>query len=316
MNYARPTPALAIHDLQKSYGDLHAVKGVTFGLHRGERLAFLGPNGAGKTTLIRCLAGLTKADHGEIFLSGRPFKSLESSQHNGFVPHEIALYADLTTRQNLEAVGRFHGLRRRKLRERLTWALQWTGLEDRADDLVGTFSGGMQRRVNLACGVMHEPDILLLDEPTVGVDPQSRQRIFTMLDELSTSGTSILLTTHHLDEAEERSDRIVILDQGKVVADGSIDELVEQSVGTQRLVRLRIDRPLSSPIREGVAAGAVSYGNSGEDEISTRIDDVSNHLPGLIELVRRRGYGIADVQVESPSLHHVFLHLTGYELRD
>ena len=240
----------------------------------------------------------------------------QAKQQIGFVPQEIALYSDLTTRQNLEAFGRFHGLRRRALRDRLAWALQWTGLEDRADDLVGAFSGGMQRRVNLACGVMHEPRILLLDEPTVGVDPQSRQRIFMMLDELSATGTSILLTTHHLDEAEERSDRIVILDQGMVVADGSIDELVEQSVGTQRLVRLRIDRPLSAPIRAGVAEDAASFGTPGADEISTRIDDVSNHLPGLIELVRRRGYGIADVQVEAPSLHHVFLHLTGYELRD
>ena len=178
------------------------------------------------------------------------------------------MHGDLTTRQNLEAFGKFHGLRRRELRERLGWALQWTGLEDRANDLVGTFSGGMQRRVNLACGVMHEPRILLLDEPTVGVDPQSRQRIFAMLDELSAAGTSILLTTHHLDEAEERSDRIVIIDQGKVVADGPIDELVKQSVGTQRLVRL-IDRPLSSPIRAGVAAGGI-LANPGEHEISTR----------------------------------------------
>ena len=150
----------------------------------------------------------------------------------------------------------------------------------------------------------------------MGVDPQSRQRIFLMLDELSKAGTSILLTTHHLDEAEERSDRIVILDQGQVVADGSIEELVKQSVGTQRLVRLRIDRPLSAPLRVGSALETASIGTKGEDQISARIDDVSTHLPDLIELVRRRGYGIADVQVEAPSLHHVFLHLTGYELRD
>ncbi len=316
MNYPQPPPALAIHDLRKSYGDLHALKGVTFGLERGERLAFLGPNGAGKTTLIRCLAGLTQPDQGEIYLGGKPLKNVEARQHLGFVPQEIALYGDLTTRQNLAAFGRFHGLGRRQLRQRLDWALQWTGLGERADDLVASFSGGMQRRVNLACGVMHEPQILLLDEPTVGVDPQSRQRIFMMLDELSKAGTSILLTTHHLDEAEERSDRIVILDQGQVVADGSIEELVKQSVGTQRLVRLRIDRPLSAPLRVGSALETASIGTKGEDQISARIDDVSTHLPDLIELVRRRGYGIADVQVEAPSLHHVFLHLTGYELRD
>ncbi|MGI9473810.1 MAG: ABC transporter ATP-binding protein [Rubripirellula sp.] len=325
MNHDPNSPVLEIRDLQKSFGDLHALQGVTFSLNAGERLAFLGPNGAGKTTLIRCLSGLTKADSGEIRLCGRPIGSGDARSSLGLVPQEIALYGDLTVRQNLAAFGKFYGLKRAELRDRLDWALNWTGLADRATDFVEGFSGGMKRRVNLACGVMHSPQVLLLDEPTVGVDPQSRQRIFTMLDELSQAGTSILLTTHHLDEAEERSDRIVILDQGQVVADGTIDQLVEASVGASRLVRMRIDRPLSEPLRirapRSNAANSTAdtfgaLGEVGDRLVSTRIDDVSLHLPRLIDTVRRSGYRVDDVEVQAPSLHHVFLHLTGYELRD
>ena len=325
MNDSTTSPVLEIRDLRKSFGGLHALQGVTFSLSAGERLAFLGPNGAGKTTLIRCLAGLTKADRGEIRLCGKSIDAADVRRHLGLVPQEIALYGDLTTKQNLAAFGKFYGLRRAALRERIDWALNWIGLEDRANDLVAGFSGGMKRRVNLACGVMHAPHVLLLDEPTVGVDPQSRQRIFMMLDELRDTGTSILLTTHHLDEAEERSDRIVILDKGSVVANGTIKELVRESVGASRLVRLRIDRPLTEPLR--VRSPKVDnahpsvdkfglLGEAGDLQVATRIDDVSLHLPRLIDTVRRNGYRVDDVEVQAPSLHHVFLHLTGYELRD
>lgn len=331
MNQSKPEPILEIRDLKKSFGGLHALRGVTFSLDAGERLALLGPNGAGKTTLIRCLSGLTRPDRGEILLAGRPLEAGNTRTLLGLVPQEIALYGDLTVRQNLRAFGKFYGLKRSELKDRLEWALSWTGLEDRSNDLVGGFSGGMKRRVNLACGVMHSPQVLLLDEPTVGVDPQSRQRIFTMLDELSRAGTSILLTTHHLDEAEERSDRIVILDQGQVVANGTIDKLVDESVGASRMVRIRVDRPLVEPIRvrapmqhrsevSGRPTVAVdSYeaiGGVGDRQVATRIDDVSTQLPRLIDTVRRSGYRVDDVEVQAPSLHHVFLHLTGYELRD
>jgi ABC-2 type transport system ATP-binding protein len=228
------------------------------------------------------------------------------------------LYGDLSTRENLLAFGRFHGLSRGALKDRVDWALHWTGLADRAGDLVAGFSGGMKRRVNLACGVMHSPPILLLDEPTVGVDPQSRQRIFAMLDELNQAGTSILLTTHHLDEAQDRCDRIVILDKGAVIADGPLDQLVEQTVGTSRIVRLKIDRPLAAPL-EPLEPGNRSpgvIGRTGQSLITTRIDDVSRQLSGVLELTRRSGYQVSDVEVSAPSLHDVFLHLTGYELRD
>ncbi len=188
-------------------------------------------------------------------------------------------------------------------------------MADRANHLVGGFSGGMKRRVNLACGVMHSPRILLLDEPTVGVDPQSREKIFSMLDELNQSGTSILLTTHHLDEAEQRSDRIVIVDKGNVVADGTLQELVHQSIGASRMVRLRTDRPLAQAIVVGPDSTA-TIGIAGEDKVATRIDDVSTHLPRLLLCIQKAGYEVIDVEVQAPSLHHVFLHLTGHELRD
>ncbi|WP_246114751.1 ABC transporter ATP-binding protein [Rubripirellula tenax] len=318
-------PALVIDGLRKSFGKLEAIRGVSFQLKFGERLALLGPNGAGKTTLIRCLSGRTKPDAGSIELLGRPIHQPGVRESLGLVPQEIAVYPDLTTRENLRAFAKFHGLRRGVLMDRVDWALAWTGLVDRADDLVGGFSGGMKRRVNLACGVMHSPKVLLLDEPTVGVDPQSREKIFTMLDQLNESGTSILLTTHHLDEAEQRSDRIVIVDQGKVVADGTIEELVKQSIGTSRMVRIKIDRPLQRPlvVLQGDPEGMVSnsglsgsLGHAGDAMVSTRIDDVAVQLPRLLDAVKKNGYDVVDLEVQSPSLHHVFLHMTGHKLRD
>ncbi len=318
MIYAE-SPALEIVNLRKNYRRIEALRGVDFELGRGECLAFLGPNGAGKTTLIRALAGRTRPTEGTIKVFGHPIDSIGARQALGLVPQDLALYGDLTTRENLMAFGKFHGVPRRELKKRIDWALQWTGLIDRAKDLVGGFSGGMKRRVNLACGVLHQPKIILLDEPTVGVDPQSRERIFTMLDQLSDEGASILLTTHHLDEAEQRSDRIVILDQGRVIADGTIDELVLSTVGHSRLVRVRVDRPLTAPVTvtgKGDQRGTVHVGEAGRDLIETRIDDVTVNLGPFLQAVQNDGYVVSDMEVQAPSLHHVFLHLTGNELRD
>lgn len=312
-------PALQIVDLRKHYGSLQALRGVDFVLHQGERLAFLGPNGAGKTTLIRALAGRTRPSAGSIKVFGQPIDSLGARDALGFVPQELALYKDLTTRENLVAFGKFHGVPRRELKKRVAWALDWTGLADRSDELVGGFSGGMKRRVNLACGVLHRPQIILLDEPTVGVDPQSRERIFTMLDQLNEEGASILLTTHHLDEAEQRSDRIVILDQGQVIADGTIEELVDGTVGSPRLVKVRVDRPLAAPVSvpmPGRTGKSLHVGAAGRELIETRIDDVTVQLGPLLHAVRKQGYVVSDMEVHAPSLHHVFLHLTGNALRD
>ncbi|MEM9645145.1 MAG: ABC transporter ATP-binding protein [Planctomycetota bacterium] len=343
---------LHIRDLRKSYGAKEAVRGVSFSLREGERLAFLGPNGAGKTTMIRCVSGRTRPDSGTIQWQGKSIELDGARENLGLVPQEIAVYGDLTTRENLIAFGRFHGLRGRRLRRQVDWALQWTGLNSRADDFVGSFSGGMKRRVNLACGVLHDPKIILLDEPTVGVDPQSRQRIFAMLDELSDGGASILLTTHHLDEAQSQSDRIVIVDQGQVVADGTFEQLVTQTVGASRIVKLRVDQAVELPVpNPSEPSSSALMGrtttNSAEEHsndrhpsdrhpddqgerqpghrptsrrrmatLTAKIDDVAGDLPRVLQSAERQGYQIHDVEVQAPTLHHVFLHLTGHELRD
>lgn len=314
-------PVLQVEGVRKAFGKRTALEGVSFDVGPGERLALLGPNGAGKTTLIRCLSGRTRPDEGRIRLSGRPIGRPGVRDALGVVPQEIAVYPDLTTAENLHAFGRFHNLRGRRLRERVAWALRWTGLESRGSQLVGSFSGGMKRRVNLACGVLHRPQLLLLDEPTVGVDPQSREKIYRMLEELRMAGTSILLTTHHLEEAESFSDRIVIIDRGRVIAGGTLDQLVERTIGPDRLVRLRTDRPLSgpaelSPGHDSVDTRGGVWERVDDRHVSTRIGDVAAELPALIESVRRAGYDVQDVEVRSPSLHHVFLHLTGRELRE
>jgi ABC-2 type transport system ATP-binding protein len=221
----------------------------------------------------------------------------------------LAIYNDLTARENLVCFGRYHGLRGRSLRDRVDWALRWIALEDRANELANRFSGGMKRRVNIACGVLHRPRVLLLDEPTVGVDPQSRQRIFDMLDELSDLGTSIVLTTHHLDEAQQRSDRIVIVDHGQVIADGTLQELVERTVGPQRRVSFQVLGQLPS-LPSGLAW------DSSQKRYACSVESLAEELPQWISRVEQAGGAIEDLEVHTPNLHDVFLHLTGRELRD
>ena len=300
--------ALAVRGVVKRFGPNTALDHAGLELRRGERLALLGPNGAGKTTLVRCISGRAVPDAGEIEMLGQRLPATGGRHDLGFVPQEIALYPDLTARENLEAFGRFHGLKGNELSRAIDWALEWTGLADRAGALTKTFSGGMKRRVNIACGVLHKPRVLLLDEPTVGVDPQSRERIFTMLDELRRQGTSILLTTHQLDEAEQRCDRIVIIDHGRVIAEGTLAELIEGTVGVNRRVTLRLTEPGEPP--DGFRATEDPRALVGE------VGDVALELPGLLAGIRDAGGQVSDIEVRAPSLHSVFIHLTGRELRE
>jgi len=227
----------------------------------------------------------------------------------GVVPQEIALYPLLTARENLEVFGAFYNLGGAALAEQVTWALAWTELGDRAGEPIKGFSGGMKRRLNIACGVLHKPEVVLLDEPTVGVDPQSRERIWEMLDKLREAGASLVLTTHQLDEAQTRGDRIVIIDHGKTIAAGTFRELVEQTVGTRRQVTLTLDRPLPQPL-DGLAAE--SHGRT----VCLQAADVAAELPPLLERVRAAGCHVDDLAVQSPTLQLVFLHLTGREVRE
>lgn len=300
---------LEIDEVRKSFSGRPVLNGISFSIGRGQQIALLGPNGAGKTTLIRCICGLSRIDSGQLRILGNPLPRRGGREALGVVPQEIALYEDLSAEENLRVFGRFHGLRGRKLRRQMDWALQWTGLADVRRSRVGTFSGGMKRRINIACGVLHEPEIVLLDEPTVGVDPQSRQRIYEMLAAIRDTGTSILLTTHHLDEAESQCDSIVIMDHGTVVAQGNVDELIHSTVGPQRRLRLRLaeaPRQLIPGLRIDETHGLWI----------AELNNVAEELPAFVQRVQSAGATIRDLQVEEPRLHHVFLHLTGRELRD
>lgn len=301
--------ALKVENVWKKYGSNQALRGTSFSVMAGERLALLGPNGAGKTTLIRTMCGRVRPDSGRVLLFDRPIHEPNVLQQMGVIPQDLAIYADLTARENLECFGRLHGLRSKRLKDRVDWALDWIGLTDRASDLTSKFSGGMKRRVNIACGVLHKPRVLLLDEPTVGVDPQSRQRIFDMLDELHLQGTSIVLTTHHLDEAEQRSDRIVIVDHGQVIAEGELSELIANTTGTHRLVTMDISGLM-------VAAPVGVRWDQERNRYLASVDDVAEELPQILDRIRSVGGLVKDLEVHQPNLHDVFLYLTGKELRE
>jgi ABC-2 type transport system ATP-binding protein len=306
---------LSVTNARKSFGAVKALDGASFDLRQGELLALLGPNGAGKTTLIRAIAGRVRLDSGDIRLFGVPVGDGRTAPELGIVPQEIALYPLLTARENLAAFGELQGLSGTDLKRQIDWALDRTGLADRAGEPVKQFSGGMKRRLNIACGVLHRPRIVLLDEPTVGVDPQSRDRIYDMLSDLAAEGVSLLLTTHHLEEAEARCARTVIIDHGRAIAEGTLAELVDQTVGRHRLVTLRLDRPLSD-------VGTVAHGpdtavDSGDPtRLRARLHDVASELPQLLDRVRQAGRAVEDVDVRGPSLQAVFIHLTGRELRE
>ena len=300
---------LEIRDARKSFGVTRALDGLSLSLGEGELLGLLGPNGAGKTTLIRAIAGRVRLDGGTVALYGRTLEPEKPRPDLGVVPQENALYPLLTARENLETFGELNGLDGKRLRERVAWALEWSGLAERAMSPVRTFSGGMKRRLNLACGVLHEPKLVLLDEPTVGVDPQSRESIYDMLGALRARGTSLLLTTHYLEEAEARCERIVVVDHGRAVAAGTLVELVEQAKLTGRRVRLSLDR---TP--ERVPAGFAQGEDAGT--LTATINDVGRELPGLLARVQAEGLAVRDLEVRTASLQAVFLALTGKELRE
>ncbi|MCI0365778.1 MAG: ABC transporter ATP-binding protein [Phycisphaerales bacterium] len=307
---------LSVADARKSFSQTKALDGASMTLNKGEWLALLGPNGAGKTTLIRAVTGRVKLDAGSITLLGQPLNghsidpiTNDARKQLGVVPQDIGLYPLLTARENLRAFGELHDVSGPLLEQRIAWALDWTGLADRADTLTKTFSGGMKRRLNIACGVLHRPQVVLLDEPTVGVDPQSRQRIWEMLGQLRDAGASLLLTTHQLDEAQQVCDRITIIDHGKTIADGSLAELIAQTIGRQRRITLTLDRPLSGQLHNGLTM-------VGPTTASGEVIDVASDLPAMLDRVRAAGARVNDLKIEAPSLQAVFIHLTGRELRE
>ena len=284
----------------KRYGQIVALDNLCFELREAECLALVGRNGAGKTTTVRAICGRVRLDSGSIHWH----PSASSTRSNcGLVPQEIALYPLLTGIENLKVFGGLYRLGSAMLGARIDWALAWTGLSDRAHEPIKHWSIGMQRRLNIACGVLHAPRVVLLDEPTSNVDPESRQRIWAMLRELRDSGTSLLLTTHLLHEAEILSDRIAIIDAGRVIACGSLNELVRETLGVKHRMTLRLVAPLREPVCDGLTS-------PDGRRMDTGLHDVLEELPEMLRNIQRAGGKIESLEIGVPSLETVFLELT------
>ena len=308
---AETSLAIEVTDLAKSFGAVAALKGVSLQMPKGQCLGLLGPNGAGKSTLIRCIVGRVLPGSGQIRIFGAAAGSRAARQAIGWVPQDLAIYPRLTCRENLVAFGTYQGLRGTDLDSKVEWCLQWAALEDRAADAARTLSGGMKRRLNMAAGIIHRPRMVLMDEPTVGVDPQSRNRIFEMIEALRDQGMAVLYTTHYMEEAERLCDRIAIIDHGHIIAEGSNEELVRNAFGTRTEVAARFSGAVEAA-EEWVRQRG---GRRSESMVLFSIDRPSE-IGALLEEASTHGLGVEDVSLRKPNLESVFLHLTGRELRD
>lgn len=306
-----PSPPLRIDALVKRFGQVTAVDELTLELRGGECLGLLGPNGAGKSTLIRSIVGRVVPDAGTISVFGVPADSGGARKALGWVPQELALYPRLTCRENLESFGRYQGLGGTRLEQAVEQCLDWATLVDRAGELVKNLSGGMKRRLNMAAGLIHQPKLVLLDEPTVGVDPQSRNHIFEMIEKLHGEGMSLIYTTHYMEEAERLCDRIAIVDHGQIIALGTNAELVQNAFGSRSQVLARF-----AGADERVAAWIVERGGQAVDGLAQFTIEHPTEIAGLLEASARAGFELVDVSLRKPNLESVFLHLTGRELRD
>lgn len=304
---------IEIKGLEKSYGAIKALNGVDLKIDVDGVFGLLGPNGAGKSTLISSILGLFDYDAGEITIDGRPHKpsSVDFKKRIGIVPQELAIYPDLSAITNLKFFGSLFGMKGSQLDDRAHELLKLTGLSDRAKDKVDTFSGGMKRRLNLAVGIIHQPEIVMMDEPTVGIDPQSRNLIYDLVESLANSGMRILYTTHYMDEAERLCKRIAIIDMGKIIAEGTLDELIEM-LGESDIIRLEI-RGEPGDLNGIIEDGKVDRTDS---SIVIKTTHGASKLPGIIQNLTSKNCEILSATIWRANLETVFLHLTGRGLRD
>jgi ABC-2 type transport system ATP-binding protein len=311
------TTILAAQNLEKSFGDQHAVRGVSFEIAKGEVFGLLGPNGAGKTTTISMLTGLLNPNSGQTLVDGQSLNQKANGLKSkiGFVPQELALYPTLSAYDNLIFFGRIYGLKGKVLRERVAEVLEIVGLTDRAKDRIENYSGGMKRRINIAAGLLHKPEILFLDEPTVGVDPQSRNAIFESVEALNKQGLTILYTTHYMEEAERLCNRIAIMDFGKVIALDTPKALIESlGGGLLRVGLLNGKLPLvHKEVEQLSSVKAVSQVN---DELMVQTHQSRQALLGLLEVTNKLDARVTSLEILEPNLETVFLQLTGRTLRN
>jgi ABC-2 type transport system ATP-binding protein len=303
--------------LVKRYGDLEAVKGLSFAIRRGEIFGFLGPNGAGKTTTISMLSCLLEPSEGTAVVAGHDVvkASSEVKRRIGLVPQELALYPTLSARDNLDYFGRIYGLRGRALRQRVDEVLDMVELADRARSAVKTYSGGMKRRLNIAAGLLHRPEVLFLDEPTVGVDPQSRNAIFEHVERLRDEGMTVLYTTHYMEEAERLCDRVAIVDEGRIIALDTPHKLIADLGGG--IIHLGVANGIADGVLERIQAlSEVRAMTRLNGKIEVEAVHAQEGLIRLLELFNQTDTDITALEVLEPNLETVFLHLTGKQLRD
>jgi len=313
---------LEVQGLIKHYGDFVAADDISFSAVGGQVFGLLGPNGAGKSTTINCISGLLRPTSGSISVDGHDViaDARAAKARLGVVPQEIAIYEDLPAAENLRYWGQAYGLRGSELDERVTEVLDHIGLADRARDMPQTFSGGMKRRLNFGCGIVHRPRVILLDEPTAGVDPQSRGRLFEMVSEERDNGACVLYTTHYMEEAERLCDSLAIIDHGKLIAQGTVDELRDQ-LGALDVLQLAGSFPDAETRRaiESLAADGIddlSIVAQDEANVTMTLSQASHHLPVIFAAITGAGGSVQETSLRSPNLETLFLLLTGKELRE
>jgi ABC-2 type transport system ATP-binding protein len=311
------TIAIEVKNLRKAFGEIHAVAGVNFEVKKGEIFSLLGPNGAGKTTTLSMLSCLLHPDEGDAVVLGHSIRkdAMGVKSVLGVVPQEIALYEDLSARENLIFWGKMYGLRGSTLKTRVDEVLEVIGLTDRARHRVGKYSGGMKRRVNIGVALLHKPRVIYMDEPTVGIDPQSRRSILDSVVALKDQGMTVLYTTHYMEEAQELSDHIAIMDHGKIIASGTNAELIH-IVGEMHRITLTINTESAQVIEAWKATQGVKQVNAEDGTLTLLADDSNRVLPRLFETASVKNVRITSVAVQEPNLEAVFLHLTGRALRD
>ncbi len=310
-------PAIEVQNLHKSFGELKAVDGASFNVPQGEIYSLLGPNGAGKTTTISMLSTLLRPDSGDALVMGHSIRKDPMGVKSvlGVVPQDIALYEDLSARENLTFWGKMYGLRGAALKQRVDEVLEIIGLTDRQKGRVSKFSGGMKRRVNIGVALLHKPKVIYMDEPTVGIDPQSRRSILDSVIALKNAGMTVLYTTHYMEEAQELSDQITIMDHGKLIASGTHDELVK-IVGQMDRIRLTINAEGARVVTAWKSTPGVKQVTAEDGTLNLLVDDSNQVLPRLFDAATTSGVRITSVDIQLPNLEAVFLHLTGRALRD
>jgi ABC-2 type transport system ATP-binding protein len=314
---AASSPMLRCTGLRKSFGDLVAVDDVSFEIARGETYGLLGPNGAGKTTLISMVAGVLEADGGEVLVDGIAMdpSARAAKACIGYVPQDVAVYPDLTGRENLRFFASLYRLDRRQSADRVAEVLDTVGLAERADQQVKKYSGGMKRRLNIAVGLIHRPRLLILDEPTVGVDPQSRNSIMESIERLSTEGMSVLYTTHYMEEAERLCDRVGIVDLGHLITEGPPRSLTSE-LGDSEQISLTVEGDLATTVSSIQVLPVATRVTGDQGTVDVLVRHADSALPEVMAAAVSAGASIRSVTVQEPDLEAVFLHLTGKTLRD